>query len=78
MVGKLVMRERRVWRILTYLSTACEVQSLIVWMVAGMTERKTDCAQGDESLEGAEGNGDNFGVFHCAAHEDGANGVFCM
>ena len=35
------MRERRVWRILNYLSTACEMQSLIVWMVAGMSERET-------------------------------------
>jgi hypothetical protein len=33
--------------------------------------------QGDEALEGAEGNGDNFGIFRCAAYEDGVNEVFC-
>ena len=44
----------------------------------GRDVREGDCAQGDESLEGAEDNGDNFGISRCAAHEDGANGVFCM
>ena len=29
--------------------------------------REGDCVQGDESLEGAEDNGDNFGIFRCAA-----------
>jgi hypothetical protein len=29
--------------------------------------REGDGAQGDEALEGAEGNGDNFGIF-CAQH----------
>ena len=37
-----------------------------------------DGAQGDEAREGAEGNGDNFGIFHHAAHEDGAKEVFCF
>ena len=36
--------------------------------------RERDGAQGDE--EGAEGNGDNFGNFRWAAHEDGAKEVF--
>ena len=31
--------------------------------------------QGDEVLEG---DGDNFGIFHHAAHEELAKGVFCM
>jgi hypothetical protein len=70
MVGKSVVRERRVWRILSCLSTPCEMPSFIVWMMAGIAERKT--ARGDEGLEGAEGNGDNFGNFCCAVDEDGA------
>jgi hypothetical protein len=56
-----VMRERRVWRILSCLSTPCEMPSFIVWMMAGIAERKT--ARGDEGLEGAEGNSDNFQIF---------------
>jgi hypothetical protein len=32
--------------------------------------KEGDCAQGDEALEGAEGNGENFGTFRCAPHED--------
>jgi hypothetical protein len=72
MVGKSVVRERRVWRILSCLSTPCEMLSFIVWMMAGIAERKT--ARGDEGLpvEGAEGNGDNFGTFCCAVDEDRA------
>ena len=35
-------------------------------------------AQGYEALEGAEGDGDNFGILRCAAHEEGAQEVFCM
>ena len=34
--------------------------------------------QGDEALEGAEGDGDNFNIFRCAAHEDGAKEVVCL
>ena len=30
MVGKLVMKERRVWRILNCMSTPCEMQSFVV------------------------------------------------
>jgi hypothetical protein len=44
----------------------------------GQDRREGDIAQGDEALEGAEGNGDNFGIFRCAAHEDGAKEVLCM
>jgi hypothetical protein len=44
------MEERRVWRMLRYLSTPCETPSFIVWMMAGIAERKT--ARGDEALEG--------------------------
>jgi hypothetical protein len=39
--------------------------------------REGDGAQGDEALEGAEGNGDNSGICRCAAHEGGENEVFC-
>ena len=37
-----------------------------------------DGAEGDEALEGAEGDGDHFGVFRRAAHEDGAKEFFRM
>jgi hypothetical protein len=40
--------------------------------------REGDGAQGNEALEGAEGNDDNFGIVRCAAHEDEAKEVFCM
>jgi hypothetical protein len=38
MVGRLVTRERRVWRILSCMSTPCEMQSFIVWMMADCRE----------------------------------------
>jgi len=41
MAGKLVIRERRVWRILSCMSTPCDMQSFIVWMMAGIVERET-------------------------------------
>jgi hypothetical protein len=69
-VAKSVMKERRVWRILSYRSIPCETPSFIVWMMAGIAERKT--ARSDEALVGVEGNGDNFGNFRCAVHEYGA------
>jgi hypothetical protein len=47
------------------MSTPRDTQSFIIWMMAGIAEG--DCAQGDEALDG---NGDNFGIFRCAAHED--------
>ena len=63
--------------ILSCMSTPCNIQSFIVWMMDGALDRREGEAQGDEALEGAEGNGDNIGVFRCTAHEDGANEVFC-
>jgi hypothetical protein len=56
----LVMRERRVLRILSCMSTPCDMQ-----MIAGIAERG-DGAQGDEELEEADRNGDNFGICRCA------------
>jgi hypothetical protein len=44
----------------------------------GRDRREGNGAQGDEALEGAEGNGDNFSIFRCAAHKDGAKEVFCL
>jgi len=41
MAGKLVTRDRRVWRILSSTSTPCDMQSFIVWMIAGTVERET-------------------------------------
>ena len=38
----------------------------------GRYRREGDGAQGDEALEGAKGDCDNFGIFRCTAHEDGA------
>jgi hypothetical protein len=55
------MREKRVWRILSCFVNTLRNAVFIVWMMAGIAERKT--ARGDEGLEGAEGNGDNFGNF---------------
>jgi hypothetical protein len=37
----------------------------------GRDRREGDGTQGDETLEGAKGDGDNLGIFRCAAHEDG-------
>jgi len=63
-VGKLVTRERRVWKVLSCMSRPCNMQSFIVWMVNGARDRREgDDAKSDESLEGAEGNGDNIGIF---------------
>jgi hypothetical protein len=62
--------ERRVWRIMSCLSTPCEMPSFIVWMMAGIAEKKT--ARGNERLEGDEDNGDNFGNFCCPVDEGGA------
>ena len=64
MVGKFVTMERRVWKILSCMSTPCNMQSLTVWMMNGTRDRREgDDAKSDESLEGAEGNGDNIGIF---------------
>jgi hypothetical protein len=41
MVGKLVMRERRIWRILSYMSMPWNMQSFIIWIMEGMVERET-------------------------------------
>jgi hypothetical protein len=35
------MRERRVWRILSWMSTPWDMQSFIVWMMDGTAERET-------------------------------------
>ena len=44
----------------------------------GRDSREGDGAQGDEALKRAEGDGDNFCIFGCASHEDGAKEVFSM
>ncbi len=44
----------------------------------GWDRGEGDGTQGDEPLEGAEGNRDNFDIFRCTAHEDGAKKVLCM
>ena len=36
----MVMKERRVWRILSCMSTPCEMQSFVVWKMAGFAERE--------------------------------------
>jgi hypothetical protein len=41
--GKSVMRERGVWRILSLISTLWEMESFIVWMIAGIAEREMAC-----------------------------------
>jgi hypothetical protein len=63
------MRERRVWRFLNCMSTPCDMQSFIVWVIARIAERVTvrKAMSRDEVYEGAEGNV----IFRCAAHEDG-------
>ena len=45
---------------------------------SGPGSQEGDGAQGDEALEGAEGNGDKRGIFRKAAHENGAKEVLCM
>jgi hypothetical protein len=71
MVGKLVMRDRRVWKILSCMSTPCDGNAVVHHLDDSRDRREGDGAQGDEALEGAEGNGENFGIFSLrAAHED--------
>jgi hypothetical protein len=43
MVGKSAMRERRVWMIWSCMSAPCDwdMQSFIVWLMAGIAERET-------------------------------------
>ena len=63
------------------MSTPCNMQSLIVWMVDGARDRgEGDGAQGDEVLEGAEGNVITLAFFRCAVHEDRAKDseALCM
>jgi hypothetical protein len=79
MVGKLVMRERRVLRILSCVSTPCDMQSFIVWMIAGIAERETArkaMRRWREPMEMVITLA--FVVAHCATHEDGVKEVFCM
>ena len=39
--GKLVTKDSRVWRILSWMSTPCDMRSFVVWMIAGTAERET-------------------------------------
>jgi len=56
--GKLVMKDSRVWRILSWMSTPCDMRSFIVWMIAG------DRGEGDgEMKEGGIGERDGAGNF---------------
>ena len=34
------MKDSRVWRILSWMSTPCDMQSFIVWMIVGTAERE--------------------------------------
>jgi hypothetical protein len=57
------------------MSTPCNMQSSIVWMMDGARNRRQgDGVQCDEALERAKRNGDNLNIFHCATHE-GVKGV---
>ena len=38
---QLVMSERRVWKFLNCMSTPCDLQLFIVWVMAGIPERVT-------------------------------------
>jgi hypothetical protein len=40
--------------------------AVVHYLDDGRNRREGDCAQRDEALKG---NGDNFGIFRCAAHE---------
>jgi hypothetical protein len=76
MVGKLVMKgEKSLEGVELYVDT---LQNAAVHCLDDSRDRREgDSAQGDEALEGAEGNGDEF---CCTAHEDGANlrlGIAC-
>jgi hypothetical protein len=39
--GGEVDEKKRVWRILSCMSTLCDVRSLIIWMMGGIAERET-------------------------------------
>jgi hypothetical protein len=71
MVGRSVMRERRVWMedLGLYADTLRHVviHSLEIDSIA-----KRETARKAVRLEGAEGNDDNFGIFRCEAHKDEA------
>ena len=48
------MREGRVWGILSYMSTPCQMTLFIVWMMAGIGERKTGVAEASRKAERSE------------------------
>jgi hypothetical protein len=68
MVAELVMRERSLEDLELYVYTLRHV--VIDCLNDSRDRREGDGAQGDEALDGAESNADNFGGFRWAAHED--------
>ena len=55
------------------------MQSFTVWMMNGTRDRREgDDAKSDESLEGAEGNGDNIGIFVERRMKTGRMRLYCM
>ena len=78
MVAELVMRERSLEDLEMYVYTLRH--AVVDRLNDSRDRREGDGAQGDEAMEGAERNADNFGIFRWAAHEDrdGTRGVFHM
>jgi hypothetical protein len=51
------------------MSTPCNMQPFIIWMMDGARDRREgDGTQGDEVLEGAKDNRDDFGILFVAQH----------
>jgi hypothetical protein len=78
MVAELVMRERSLEDLEMYVYTLRH--AVVDRLNDSRDRREGDGAQGNEAMEGAERNADNFGIFRWAAHEDrdGTREVFHM
>ena len=74
----MVMRERSLEDLELYVYTLRH--AVVDCLNDSRYRREGDGAQGNEAMEGAERNADNFGIFRWAAHEDrdGTREVFHM
>jgi hypothetical protein len=56
------------------MSTPRDMQSFIVWMMAGIAERET----GRKAMRRWREPREMVGIFRCAVHENGAKEVYCI
>ena len=72
------MKDSRVWRILSWMSTRCDMQSLIVWMIAGTATAERETAR-REMRRWSELSAiviTTGGIFRLSAHEYRVKEVF--